>query len=126
MGDVDKRSIVAESFRGRMRSGVNDITPFLRYPKRKQIMSNRNKWAHWNKPKREKHPLLMKWSVGTACVVLGSLLVLAGWQGLHDNILWYQDFSFRSGGSVMRETVSLILFGAVFLLCGITILLGRK
>jgi hypothetical protein len=89
-------------------------------------MSNRSKWAHWNKPKPERHPLLMKWTVGIVSIVLGGLLVLAGLQGLHDNILWYEGFSFKLGAPVIRQTTGLIVLGAVLFLGGITTLVVRK
>jgi len=89
-------------------------------------MSNRNKWAHWNKPKAEKHPLLMKWFGGIGFIVLGCLLLLAGWQGFGDHVLWYKSFDFRFGIPIVHQTLDLIFFGAAFLLAGIGILVIRQ
>ncbi len=88
-------------------------------------MSNRSKWAHWKKPKSEKHPLLMKWSVGIAFIVLGSLLLLSGFQGLNDHVLWYRGFSFFYGVPTVNQTLGLLFFGAAFLLAGLGIVIVR-
>jgi hypothetical protein len=89
-------------------------------------MSNRSKWAHWNNPKPEKHPFLMKWIVGITFIVLGSLFILSGGQGLQERVYWYQSFSFHLGRPVVRQTVGLIFLGAGFLVAGTTILVARK
>jgi hypothetical protein len=89
-------------------------------------MSNRSKWAHWKKLKPERHPLLKKWSVGIAFIVLGILLFLSGLQGLGDHVFWYKSFSFHLGTPVVHQTADLIIFGTVFLLAGITIVVARK
>ena len=89
-------------------------------------MSNRSKWAHWKKPKPEKHPLLMSWTVGITCIVLGSLLIFSGLRGLSDHIYWYKSFSFHFGAPAVYQTLDLIPFGAVFLLAGIIVVIDRK
>ena len=71
-------------------------------------MSNRSKWAHWKKPKPDKHPLLMKWSVGIAFIALGSLLILSGLQELGDHVFWYKSFNFHFGAPVVHPTLDLI------------------
>ena len=89
-------------------------------------MPNRSKWAHWKRPKPERHPLLKKASVGIACIVVGGLLLLAGLQGLGDHAYWYTSFDFRFGKPVIHETLDLILLGGISLLAGIAILILRE
>ena len=88
-------------------------------------MSNRSKWAHWKKPKPEKHPRVMKWSVGIICIVLGSLLILSGLQGMIDGVYWYKSFSFHFGTPAVHQTLDLILFGVVSIFAGIIVVIDR-
>jgi uncharacterized membrane protein YphA (DoxX/SURF4 family) len=85
-------------------------------------MSNRNKWAHWKNPKPDKHWRLKQWSLGIALIALGSLLLLSGFTGLQEHVLWFQTFSFRFGKPVIALTVSLLVIGGVFVLAGIMLL----
>jgi uncharacterized membrane protein YphA (DoxX/SURF4 family) len=85
-------------------------------------MSNRNKWAHWARPKRDKYGRLKQWSLGIVCLAVGSLFLLSGWQGLHDNVLWYRRFSAFWGGPVTAPTISLFLIGGAFFIGGVALL----
>jgi len=89
-------------------------------------MSNRSKWAHWNKPKPERHPRLMKWGVGVSFILLASTLILSGLKGLGNHIFWYQSFNFHFGRPVVHQTVDLVVFGIGFLFAGIVIVVARK
>jgi uncharacterized membrane protein YphA (DoxX/SURF4 family) len=83
-------------------------------------MSNRNKWAHWNRDKPEPNPLA-KWAVGLIGVVLGSLLIWSGIQGIRDHAMWYWHFSERWGSVVVSPTYSLFVVGGVFLVAGVVL-----
>lgn len=85
-------------------------------------MSNRNKWAHWARPERDKYGRLKQWALGVVSLALGSFLLLAGWQGLLDNVLWYRRFSAFWGKPVTAPTVSLFLIGGVFFIAGVLLL----
>jgi hypothetical protein len=87
-------------------------------------MSNRNKWAHWNTIKTKPNPVA-KWSVGITGIVLGSLLVWSGIQGIRDHVMWYWHFSERWGSFVLSPTYTLFVLGGIFLVGGIIALLGR-
>jgi hypothetical protein len=67
----------------------------------------------------------MKWSIGTFFTILGLLLILSGWQGFGDHILWYKSFDFRFGVPVIHQTLDLLFLGAGFLIAGIEILIAR-
>jgi hypothetical protein len=86
-------------------------------------MSNRNKWAHWNKPKREKHPLRTRLLIGSGLTILGGLLILSGVEGIHDHVLWFTQFNPRSGSFGVVETTTLFVWGGIFLVAGLTILI---
>jgi len=87
-------------------------------------MANRSKWAHWNRPKPEKNPV-MKWVVGVSSLVLGILLFWAGMQGTRDHVLWFYHFSERWGSMVVSPTFSLFIIGGVFIFAGLVVLIAR-
>jgi hypothetical protein len=82
-------------------------------------MSNRNKWAHWKRPKLDKFWRAKQWTVGIAVIILGSFLLLSGLSGLQEHIMWFQHFNFTFGRSVISLTVSLVFIGGAFILAGI-------
>ena len=82
-------------------------------------MSNRNKWAHWKKPKPDKFWRAKQWSLAAVYIILGGLLLLSGVSGLNDHILWFQHFNFTFGRPVWGLTVSLVFIGAALILAGI-------
>jgi hypothetical protein len=86
-------------------------------------MSNRNKWAHWKDPKPDKLWRFKQWPLGIAFITFGSLLLLSGFTGLHEHVLWFRRFNAIFGKFVIVPTVSLLLVGGVFLLAGIALLI---
>jgi hypothetical protein len=87
-------------------------------------MSNRNKWAHWKNTKPNPNPMA-KWAVGITGIVLGSLLIWSGIEGIRDRVMWYWHFSERWGSFVVSPIYSLFVLGGVFLLAGVVVLFGR-
>jgi hypothetical protein len=66
----------------------------------------------------------MKWSIGGSFTILGSLLIISGWQGFSNRSLWYKSFDFRFGVPVIHETLDLFFLGAGFLIAGLAILIA--
>jgi hypothetical protein len=86
-------------------------------------MSNRAKWAHWNKPKPKAG---RNWGFGVSMVALGSLLAMIGVNGLANHVLWFPFFSSRFGRFVTIPTVSFFLVGGVFIAFGLVALFARR
>jgi hypothetical protein len=87
-------------------------------------MSNRNKWAHWNRPEPKANPTA-KWAVGITGIVLGGLLIWSGIQGIRDHVMWYWHFSERWGSFGVSPTYDLFLLGGILLVAGAIALVGR-
>jgi hypothetical protein len=88
-------------------------------------MSNRKKWAQRLRTRGKPEPV-KGWLVGIAFLVLGSLLVWSGVQGILDHVLWFPSFDFRFGKPATGITVSLLLVGGVFILGGLIALIDTK
>lgn len=86
-------------------------------------MSNRAKWAHRNKPKRN---VGRNWGLGASMVVLGSSSVMIGVIGLANHVLWFPYFNSRFGQFVILPSASFFLFGGVFIAFGLLALFARR
>jgi len=82
-------------------------------------MSNRAKWAHWKRPKPDKHRWAKQRLFGMVCLPMGVLLLLSGLDGLNEHILWFRSFSFVYGRPAVASTVGLLFLGSVLILVGV-------
>jgi hypothetical protein len=86
-------------------------------------MSNRSKWAHWNKSKSMPSE---KRGLGLSLIAIGGTLVLVGIVGLANHIMWFQNFSPRFGSFVNVPTASFLIGGGVFIAFGVVAIAARK
>jgi hypothetical protein len=87
-------------------------------------MSNRAKWAHWNRAKPG--PDRARIPVGLAFLGLGSILLFGVLEGTRAHIFMFPAFDFRFGTFAIGQTIGLLVLGAGFIVAGIAILLVRR
>jgi hypothetical protein len=83
-------------------------------------MSNRAKWAHWNRGKRGSHRARIPVGLGLAGV--GGVLVIAALEGMRDGRFMFPTFSFRLGTLVIGQTLGLLCLGVIFVIAGVAAL----
>ena len=88
-------------------------------------MSNRAKWAHWNKRKPAKEGPLQRPLAAFILVAIGSLIALVAVEGIRDHALWTMQFSPRFGTFIVAPTSDLFLLSGFFILLGIFAWYGR-
>ena len=90
---------------------------------REHSMSNRAKWAHWNRAKLGRDRARIP--VGLAFLGLGSLLLFEALEGMRGHVWMFPTFDFRLGTVVIGQTIGLVVLGAVFIIAGTAILVVR-
>jgi len=86
-------------------------------------MSNRSKWAHWNKPRSNPRD---KYVLGLFLITIGGISILVGIVGLMNNVAWFQSFSPRFGSFVIAPTGSFLICGGVFIAFGVVAIAARR
>ena len=87
-------------------------------------MSNRAKWAHWNKRKPEKRSTQRLLSF--ALLMIGGFLGFVGWEGIREHVLWTTRFSPRFGTFIVEPTSRLFLLSGFFILLSIYAWYARR
>ena len=86
-------------------------------------MSNRAKWAHWNRVKPGPDRARIPAAVGL--FGLGSFLLFGALEGMRARIWMFPIFDFRLGTLAIGQTIGLLVLGAAFIVAGVAALVVR-